>query len=176
MTRRRFVTADLHFGHRLLVEGVDASGVKFRPFSTVEEMNEVLIERWNATVQPGDRVYVLGDVAINRRFIACIGQCQGKLVLVKGNHDSFKLRDYSGFFDDIRAYVELSAPSAVLSHMPVHPDSVVRYGFNIHGHLHHARVLLSDGTVDPRYCNVGVEHWDYAPVELDRVLALRPAE
>ena len=54
-----FVTSDLHFCH-------DRAFVyEPRGFSNVEEMNQAIVERWNAVVQPEDIVYVLGDIMLN---------------------------------------------------------------------------------------------------------------
>lgn len=170
-----WVVADPHFGHGLLAVGHDPiTGVKLRPFDGVDAMNAALIERWNAVVKPADRVYVLGDVAINRRYIALLSQCHGRKVLCFGNHDIFKTRDYLPHFDRLCSYKVLDSRQAILSHIPLHPSNIERFGFNIHGHLHKQVVRLPDGTPDPRYCNVCVEHWDYAPVALDTVLARRP--
>ena len=51
-----YFTGDLHFGHEnvLRFDG--------RPFSSVEEMDEELISRWNNKVGKGDIVYILGDM------------------------------------------------------------------------------------------------------------------
>jgi len=54
----------------------------------------------------------------------------------------------------------------ILSHVPVHADSIERFGCNVHGHLHHRRVLI-DGKIDPRYFNVSVECIDFAPILLE---------
>src|ERR1017187_8378616 len=53
-------TADQHFGHKRIIE---LSG---RPFGSVEEMNEAVVDRWNAVVAPDDLVWVLGDFALGR--------------------------------------------------------------------------------------------------------------
>lgn len=177
MTTTTWVVSDPHFGHGLLALGHDKeTGLKLRPFESVEHMNAELVARWNAVVKPTDRVYVLGDVAINRRYISVVGQCHGRKILIKGNHDVFKLKDYLPYFEDLRAYKVLDSRQAILSHIPLHPDSITRFGFNIHGHLHSNLVRLPNGAIDARYANVCVEHWDYAPVPLDTVLALRPKD
>ena len=164
-----FVVSDTHFGHWLMVNGRHDDGSKIRPFDTVEEHDDTIIDRWNALVKPNDRVYHLGDCVMNRRYLPQLARCHGRKVLIKGNHDIFKLKDYLPYFDDIRAYrVFTGTPvKLVLSHVPLHPSSIERFGLNVHGHTHHRLVTLEDGTVDPRYANVCLEHTGYAPVPLD---------
>lgn len=160
-----FVTSDTHFSQGNICLWVDAAGVKARPWATPEEMDEELVARWNAVVRPGDRVYHLGDVSIPRRGLQHVARCHGKKVLVKGNHDIFKLKDYTAFFEDIRSYIVKSY--AVFSHVPLHPSSFARFNVNIHGHTHKNHVHSPDGTLDPRYINVCVEQTNYAPVPIE---------
>lgn len=168
-----FVVSDTHFGHKLMVNGTHEDGTKLRPWNTTEEHDEALVARWNAVVKPKDRVYHLGDVAIYRRAVTTIARCHGRKILIKGNHDIFKLKDYLPHFDDIRAYrVFTETPvRLVLSHIPLHTSSLQRFGCNIHGHLHHLAVRDRDGNLDARYRNVCVEHTNYAPLSLDAILA-----
>ena len=63
----------------------------------------------------------------------------------------------------------------ILSHVPVHPDSLARFGTNIHGHLHWQRVML-DGRIDPRYWCACVEHTDYAPILFEDAIKRIQAE
>lgn len=130
-------------------------------------MDKALIDNWNSVVNEGDRVYVLGDVAINRRCLSTLGSLKGRLVLVKGNHDIFKLKDYLPYFDDIRAYVVGNTHKGfryILSHIPIHPNSLARFNKNIHGHLH------SNTLNDPRYICVSVEQTNYFPVDLNELI------
>lgn len=175
MSRKTFVTADPHFGHALMS--------KLRPWDTIEEHDEALIERWNSVVNPTDRVYVLGDVAMNRRCLPTIGRCNGKKVLVKGNHDIFKLKDYLPFFDDIRAYVVKPKHALIMSHIPIHPQSMGRWKLNVHGHLHEYKVQADDSYLDGdfispedlinpdnRYKCVSMEQTDYKPIDFMEIL------
>ena len=52
-----YYTADLHFLYEPLLSS--------RPFATVEEMDETLIQNWNKTVSPDDTVYLAGDIGYN---------------------------------------------------------------------------------------------------------------
>lgn len=80
-------TADLHFGHARILEYCAG---RAKLWSTVEEMNRGLIERWNEVVSPGDTVVILGDVAMGKRSetLPYLKQCHGTKVLVPGNHDN----------------------------------------------------------------------------------------
>ena len=78
-----FFTADTHFGHRNIIAYAN------RPFASVEEMDEVLIERWNERVRPHDVVYHLGDFSLTRgpRTGEILGRLHGEIHIVWGNHD-----------------------------------------------------------------------------------------
>ena len=62
-------------------------GFSNRPFKTVSEMNQQLIERWNASVKnPSDEVYILGDFLFSdsgKRANALLQQLNGKKYLIK---------------------------------------------------------------------------------------------
>lgn len=159
-------TADPHFGHHGVCKFLRNDGTKLRPFDTPEEMDEVLIANWNRVVGEKDRIYVLGDLAMKARAMhAVMPRLKGRKVLIKGNHDIFKPKEYMAYFDDIRACHVLSG--MILTHIPIHPSSMARFGTNIHGHLHANRVLLPDDTLDVRYHCVSVEHTGFAPISLE---------
>jgi calcineurin-like phosphoesterase family protein len=171
MTAATFLIADLHLGHKGMCEFTRADGSKLRPWSTPEEMDAELVRRWNETVRPQDKVYVVGDVAMHPRNLITLGRMHGDKVLIKGNHDQAKLSQYAPYFRDIRAYWQLGR--CLLSHIPIHPESLSRWRANIHGHTHYRRVMDGDKP-DPRYICVSVEQTDYRPILLDRVLEQVP--
>jgi len=175
-----FVISDTHFGHeKTCTVFKREDGSPLRPFASAEEMDETMVERWNAKVRPNDKVYHLGDVVINRKSLHIMHRLNGDKVLIKGNHDIFKLSDYTEHFRDIRAYHVLNG--MIFSHVPVHEESLARFGCNIHGHLHANRVKKFRGTdsktgailysdkIDPRYFCACVEHIDFAPISLEEV-------
>ena len=65
---------------------------------------------------------------------------------------------YSGMYG---AYHVLD--KIVLSHVPIHPESVARWKGNVHGHLHENKLE------DKRYMNICVEHTDYTPVDFESI-------
>lgn len=161
---KTFVIADPHFGHSGVCRFLNQDGGPLRPWDNPDEMDEALIDNWNSVVGDKDRVYVLGDLAINRRGIPTVGRCNGRKVLVKGNHDIFKLKDYLPYFDDIRSYVVQPKNRIVMSHIPIHPVNLDRWALNIHGHMH------SGSIDDPKYMCVSVEQINYTPVDLQIVI------
>jgi len=161
--------SDPHFYQHSIVKFTNFDGTKVRPWDDADIMSEQLITWYNELVQPEDRVYILGDVAFTRTALnKSVPRLKGRKVLVKGNHDQDKLSYYSQYFDDVRAYVVKKG--FVLSHIPIHPASLERWGLNIHGHLHSNVVKLPDGQVDQRYRNVCVEQTNWRPVLLSKVL------
>jgi calcineurin-like phosphoesterase family protein len=161
-----FLVSDTHFGHAGVCHFLRNDGTKLRPWDTPEEMDEDMVKRWNSVVNPKDKVYHLGDVVINRKALSILDRLNGDKILIKGNHDIFKLEDYTPHFRDIRGYHVLNG--MIMSHIPVHEESIARFGVNIHGHLHSNRVL-KDGVIDPRYFNVSVEQIDFTPISLEDV-------
>ena len=167
-----FLVSDTHFGHAGVCRFLRDDGTKLRPWDNPEEMDEEMVKRWNETVRPNDKVYHLGDVVINRRAIKTLHRLNGDKVLIKGNHDIFRLDEYTEHFRDIRSYHVMNG--MILSHIPVHEESLYRFGTNIHGHLHSNRVMRTDRfgvtTIDPRYYNVCVEQTDFRPILFEDVI------
>lgn len=164
-----WVTSDIHFGHKNICVFETTDGKKVRPWDNYEDMDNELVNRFNERVQPEDKCYILGDVAINRRALATISRLNCKnLVLVKGNHDLFRLNEYTPYFRDIRAYMVYK--NVVMSHIPIHPTSLDRWAGQLHGHLHTEVVMLGNKP-DPRYFNVCVEQNDFYPFLLDDAIA-----
>ena len=168
-----FLVSDTHFGHLGVCRFTRDDGTKLRPWDSAEEMDEEMIRRWNETVRPNDKVYHLGDVVINRKALKTLYRLNGDKVLIKGNHDIFRLEEYTPFFRDIRGYHILNG--MMLSHIPIHPESFGRLGTNIHGHLHYRNITMTkhakaEPVVDPRYFCVCVEQTDYRPVLFEDVI------
>ena len=166
----RYFISDTHFGHEKCWSTFKrADGSPLRAFSSTEEMDETMVERWNSVVKPEDSVYHLGDFVINRRFMHIGHRLNGRKRLVRGNHDLFKTQEYIdiGFEEIYGVWVDPGA-KIIASHIPIHPESIKPGWLNVHGHLHANRVM-DRSKIDQRYVCVAVENTDYYPVTLDWV-------
>ena len=176
-----FLVSDTHFGHTGVCRFVRNDGVtKLRPWDTAEEMDEFMVKAWNERVRPTDKVYHLGDVVINRKALGIMRRLNGDKVLIRGNHDIFKDTDYREHFRELRAYHVMNG--MILSHIPIHSESLGRFGVNIHGHTHANRVMMPGfngkitDIVDVRYHCVCVEQTDFAPILFEDVVKRIEAE
>ena len=182
-----FLVSDTHFGHAGVCRFTRNDGVtKLRPWTDPDEMDEAMVKAWNDRVRPTDKVYHLGDVVINRKSLSIMSRLNGDKVLIRGNHDIFRDSDYREHFRELRAYHVMNG--MILSHIPVHAESLGRFGVNIHGHLHANRVrkargvdartgeVLYSDAIDPRYHCVCVEQTDFAPILFEEVITRIEAE
>ena len=176
-----FLVSDTHFGHAGVCRFTRNDGVtKLRPWDNADEMDEAMVAAWNERVRPNDKVYHLGDVVINRKVLGIMRRLNGDKVLIRGNHDIFPDVEYREHFRELRAYHVMNG--MILSHIPIHSESLGRFGVNIHGHLHANRVMLPGfngkitDIVDTRYHCVCVEQTNFAPILFEDVIKRITAE
>lgn len=135
--------SDTHFGHKNVIR------FDHRPFSCVEEMDEVMIKLWNRRVQPDDDVWFLGDLChrSGRTPDAYLKRLNGKKHLIIGNHDTWaygdngkKIRDYFESIDQIARVNDTYKGeniTAVLCHYPILEWWHKHHGvWHIYGHIH----------------------------------------
>jgi len=149
-----FVISDTHFGHAAMLGFKDDKGNPARTFASCEEMDQTMEDNWNSVVRPQDKVYHLGDVAIQKKFLSVVGRLNGKKSLVMGNHDIFDAVEYLKWFKNVRGVKVFD--NHLFTHMPV--VKAGRFIANVHGHTH-----LNE-MEDSWYKNVCVEHTNYTPV------------
>lgn len=160
---KTFLIADTHFGHRNILTFKRTDGTPLRDFPDIDTHDEYLIRRWNSVVSAEDKVYHLGDVGFKSfsKLASILERLNGRKVLIKGNHDGFKLSQYHQYFTDVRGTHQLD--NFILSHIPIHPQSLSRWKGNIHGHVH-ANTLS-----DSLYINVSVENINYTPIDFEEI-------
>jgi calcineurin-like phosphoesterase family protein len=183
-------TSDWHFGHQNILEYTD------RPYRSIDEHDEALIENYNNRVQQGDVCYFLGDM-----FFSCstekardyLSRMCGTKILIKGNHDKNKdLWYYSIGFDVVleSAKIRLGQKIVHLSHYPFRAPWYKRLYWHIkspkyrnyksrkyrnvpndgnyllHGHTH------TNKKINGRAVHVGLDAWDCKPVSATEILEL----
>lgn len=83
---KKFYISDTHLLHERLLS------MQPRPFLSIKEHDEAIIERWNAVVGDEDIVYHLGDFAFSLKQNAdrvreIFNRLKGRKHLIIGNHD-----------------------------------------------------------------------------------------
>lgn len=171
---KTWLISDTHFHHSNILKFVDSNtGAKVRPeFESADEMDEVMIERWNSVVNAGDKVYHLGDVFIGDkdRFKKTWPKLNGTKNLIVGNHDDIRFLTSGGFFKSVYLERKFRDMKLHLSHIPLHqtqhetgaPGSG-NFLVNVHGHIH------QNPSPAGRYINVSVEAINYTPVDIEEV-------
>jgi calcineurin-like phosphoesterase family protein len=165
-----FFIGDTHFGHKSIIKFEPIA----RPFSGLEEMHEVIIERWNKAVHPKHRVFVLGDFCFGKKWLPLAGRLNGLKYLIAGNHDNLSTAEYLKYFHKVSGAMEFDG--CVMTHIPVHPEQFLRYRANIHGHLHSKLVdwfspVTLEIKVDERYINVSCEQNGLVPIPYSQIQA-----
>lgn len=162
-----YFTSDNHFGHANIIKYCN------RPFASVEEMNETMIERWNATVTDDDLVYHLGDFAFGKpEFIADIlRRLKGKIVIMKGNHDRkmAPLRERC----EVKNFlvVQLDGFQLLLKHKPnYYIEHWHGAQYYLCGHVHDSWTQIVNQKTNRAIYNVGVDVRDFTPVTLSQIL------
>lgn len=175
-----FYIADWHYGHKNIL------AYDNRPFRSVEEMNETLVDRWNATVTKDDTVYVLGDMfwCSDGRAVDILSSLPGTKILIRGNHDKCKSKAFTDQFAVIYDYMEIrdGKKYVVLSHYPI-PCFKNHFSgwYHLYGHVHnsfessmmeHDKFLMKELYLrECKMFNVGaMMPWmDYTPRTLDQI-------
>ena len=168
-----FLCSDHHFSHSNILKFTKSDGSPLRVFEDATHMNEYMVMQHNRVVGVNDKVYFLGDVAFHKRDLPILNRMNGEKILIRGNHDTENASEYLKYFKDVRGSHQLEG--MLLTHIPIHPESLSRWKVNIHGHLHSNRVMVRGFNdkpveIDHRYYSVCMEQLDdYTPVSIEQV-------
>lgn len=176
-----FFTSDHHFGHKNIIKYDE------RPFTSVEEMNETMIERWNSVVGPRDLVYHVGDLSfLNLEGTQKIVQrLNGLICLIEGNHDRARSKTWwkktgihvvekrsreVNYIVNDYIFDILVQHEPVLDEMPISHLQQKKYKVQINGHVHTS--WITKNWKEILFINVGVPVWDYYPVSVEQIKKL----
>lgn len=88
-----FFSSDFHLNHRNIAgPTVSSWDSGYRDFSSVEEMNETIIQNMNAVIKPEDTLYFLGDFLFGMDKLENFKKFRARLNVrtiwfIRGNHD-----------------------------------------------------------------------------------------
>ena len=181
-------TSDTHFRHRHMAATHPSGG--WRPFATIDEHDQYLIDQWNAVVSPLDQVWHLGDVGLGDEdeVLNIIRRLNGRKHLIAGNHDPVwpghrqahrHQRKWLEVFESVQAFARrrVGNHDVMLSHLPYQGDHVEQERYTqfrlrdqgdwlICGHVHD----LWD--IKDRQINVGVDVREWKPILLDEIVKI----
>lgn len=168
-----WITSDTHFNHFNIIKYCN------RPFSSVEEMNETIIENWNKVVSEGDTVYHLGDFALGNKSLIpnILKRLNGHINFIMGNHDNLSIMEKLSSEDHLitdlfwEEVIKVGKKTIILNHFPFSslPDPTANYPLiQLHGHVH--------STPDKQWnyfnnqYDVGVDNNNFTPINLAELL------
>ena len=173
-----WITSDWHFNHNREFIW------KIKGFSSVEEMNEAIIERYNSVVEDNDLVYCLGDCGLGGAGQEALNQLKnyierlnGTIIIVQGNHCTDKrielYRQCKNVQQvDIATILKYKGYHFYMSHFPTLTGNLDDRGLkhmtlNLFGHTHQKENFYEDR---PYMYHVGVDSHDCYPVSLDQII------
>jgi calcineurin-like phosphoesterase family protein len=161
-----WVTADPHFFHEKIMGYMD------RPFDSVEEMNEAIIEKWNNRIGENQAVYLLGDVGFHVKddiapLATLLARLKGRIHLIIGNHDDSMLKWKLDRWESVdhMKYVKFNKQKYFMTHYAMRTWRGSHRGtFQLYGHSH---CQMPDSGM--RQMDVGVDGNDFSPWHFDEI-------
>jgi len=168
----KYYIADTHFGHENIIR------LSNRPFQTVEEMDNVMIAKWNEKITENDDVYILGDFSYKGKDpIFYLSQLKGRKYLIIGNHDTKLLKnpDHRQYFEEINSIlmVDDGGTQICCCHYPmVEWNGYYRNVLHFYGHVHNTfhNATTQYAAQMPRAFNVGADIIGFTPRTLKEIL------
>jgi calcineurin-like phosphoesterase family protein len=168
---RTFFTSDTHFDDEYAISYFN------RPFQSVDEMNAVMVEKWNRVVTEQDTVYHLGDFTLGdmAHFTKWVSRLNGNIKILPGSHDDPWRKDFAASqrVQVIAPLVSMEFPELsagdhaqviVMCHYSMQVWDRSNYGsWHLFGHSHGK--LNGIGLS----FDVGVDCTDFRPLSLEEV-------
>ena len=177
-----FFTSDTHYYHKSVIEYCN------RPFKSLEEMHETMINNWNKKVNKNQLVFILGDFIFSGSSILLeelLNKLNGNKILIFGNHDiknKLNRDSFKKYFLSTYDHLEISVQdfdfkdniqTIFLSHYPcmVWPKSG-QNSFHTFGHVHTRPFNTGDDKILMDYYyslklksyDVGVDNNNFTPI------------
>lgn len=167
-------TSDLHFWHKNVCKYCD------RPYESLEEMHEAIINNWNSVIKNDDDVFLLGDMGFCgiEKLRVLIARLNGKIHLVQGNHDSDKVVNNlygSGYIHSVCDVIQVTVvgdeecpnQELTLCHYPWSDwPNKERGAWMIHGHQHQ---LPDTPSCSYAHWDVGLDKNNMRPINFEQL-------
>jgi calcineurin-like phosphoesterase family protein len=154
----KFAISDLHLFHNNILKFTN------RPYSSLDEMHQDIVDEWNDVIPKGAVVYHLGDLSFlkakkmedQKPLYEILNRLNGTIVFLKGNHDYSNywkhhkeaveagLLKNGRYFEDspykeVRVRCEKIKTKFVMCHYPIISWNMQHHGsIHIHGHCHNS--------------------------------------
>ena len=162
-----FFISDTHFSHHNIIKYC------YRPFSSIKEMDETIIENWNNTVKAGDLVYHLGDFAFVKTaddLEKITKRLNGNIYLILGNHDRQIIKSSNKFvWKRDYARIKVGSQKIILSHYAFRVWDCKHHGsYHLYGHSH-GTLPDDEGSYS---IDVGVDAQNFTPISFEQVVEI----
>lgn len=152
----RYFIADTHFAHKKILS------ITNRPYKTIEEHDQSILNFINKTTGEKGELYILGDFAFDTHRYYRKKIIAHKVHLILGNHDLPYIKELAmARFTSISETFELKANGKKLfgSHYPHFYWPASHHGsYHIYGHLHGMREETMDSLIpERRSMDVGID-------------------
>lgn len=167
-----YYIADLHLGHTNIIR------LSKRPYTTIDEMDKDLIDKWNSVVSDNDDIYIVGDLIFrtNKGYEYYLKQLKGKKHLIIGNHDHkmLKQKGIDKYFESIDDLLMINDDkyTIVLCHYPLAEwPNFYRGAYHFFGHIHNNKNEAYEimKNVKNSY-NVGVDVIGFTPKTAKQII------
>jgi len=161
MSKKIWFTADWHASHKNIIKYCG------RPFTNLEEMDDVLLNNYNELVSNGDKVYFLGDLTFNAETAKNImKRMKGNIIYVLGNHDTKIQRVLEGRCDSVNRLLDIEVENQ--------PITLCHYAMRVWNKSHFNSWQLyghSHGRLKPigKQWDVGVDNNRFKPLSFEEL-------
>ena len=160
-----WITSDQHFSHKNILKFEPES----RPFETIEEMNQAMIDRWNSVIAEEDIVFHCGDFFMGTydTIDEILPQLNGEIYLILGNHDiKNRIEKYKKYgVHIIPSNILWNYEGLFFSFSHELPEDRAANVIYCYGHVHHNAPA---GLVDNTY-HVGVDTNNLTPISIEKI-------
>lgn len=167
--RKNWFSSDFHFGHTNVIKYDN------RPFDSVKEMDNYILEGLEASFNKNDNFYYLGDFSLFKKhqidnseeYFKRIKETGVNMFFIKGNHDHsdmIKLYNKYGTYLGEQKKIIVNNQEIILNHYRMDVWDKSHHGsWHLHGHSHHSLPERDSA----RCTDVGIngQGFDYLPLE-----------